>query len=52
MISLDRSNEEKSETVPYKITLVTGDVRGAGNSAAALLTLFGEGSFGSPKAYH
>jgi hypothetical protein len=52
MISVDRSKEQEPETVPYKITLVTGDVRGAGNSAAALLTLFGEGSFTSLEARH
>lgn len=52
MISVDRSKEQEPETVPYKITLVTGDVRGAGNSAAALLTLFGEGSFRSIEACH
>lgn len=31
------------EEVPYKLSVVTGDVRGAGSSAPALVTLFGEG---------
>lgn len=35
--------ESEKEIVPYRISIVTGDVRGAGSSAPALVTLFGEG---------
>lgn len=32
------------DSLPYKLSVVTGDVRGAGSSAPALVTLFGEGT--------
>lgn len=35
---------EIRDTVMYRIAVVTGDVRGAGSSAAAVITLFGAGN--------
>lgn len=42
-ISVESSPVDTSASLPYKLSIVTGDVRGAGSSAPALLTLFGEG---------
>jgi hypothetical protein len=38
--------ENHQNALPYKLSVVTGDVRGAGSSAPALVTLFGEGMQG------
>ena len=37
------STSNHRDALPYKLSVVTGDVRGAGSSAPALVTLFGEG---------
>lgn len=47
MASAEIQPSESPKSMPYKVVVITGDVRGAGSSAAALITLHGEGAISS-----